>query len=221
MLCIGGRASGSDLAREISEFANKVYLSDTTCVLGEGAKVQTAGNVSWVPKTVRVGEEGEIHFDGGGGLVPPLENVDVIIFCTGYDYGFSFVNDDSNLELRVVKGEKRITPLYEQLWHAHHPHIAFVGIPHSVVPFSFFEIQAEAIAARLVDDGPGVELPRLEERVAAARVDAEGGGPKEGGRVVDTHFLGGWQWEWVKKYALYAGVCDEEFERFVGTQKVS
>lgn len=47
VLCVGGRASGSDLAREISLHADHVYLSDTTCEL-EGGKPKSLGKVTWV-----------------------------------------------------------------------------------------------------------------------------------------------------------------------------
>lgn len=49
VLCIGGRASGSDLAREILHCAKHVYLSDTT-----QEKVETQGNVTSSPKLSRL-----------------------------------------------------------------------------------------------------------------------------------------------------------------------
>ena len=67
-----------------------------------------------------------------------------------YEYQFPFLNDNSNLELEVRPGERRVMPLYEQLWHARHVNLAFVGLPHSVVPFPLFELQAEAIVAQLL-----------------------------------------------------------------------
>jgi hypothetical protein len=71
-------------------------------------------------------------------------NVDTIVFCSGYDYSFPFINDVPNLELNAIPGEHRVMLLYEQLWHARYPNLAFIGLPHSVVPFPFFELQAEA-----------------------------------------------------------------------------
>ena len=47
VLCVGGRASGSDLAREISAFAKKVYLSDTSCPIEEDGLPITMDNVAW------------------------------------------------------------------------------------------------------------------------------------------------------------------------------
>jgi thioredoxin reductase len=150
VLCIGGRASGSDLAREISHHATRVYLSDTTCPdLTEGEPI-TEGNVSWVPRTTAVLPNSRISF---GSTCNDTPQVDVIIFCSGYDYQFPFINERSNLDdFSVVTGERRVKPLYEQLWHARYPSLTFVGLQHSVVPFPFFELQAEAIVSQLVRD---------------------------------------------------------------------
>jgi cation diffusion facilitator CzcD-associated flavoprotein CzcO len=57
VLCIGGRASGADLAREISCHAKHIYLSDTTC-----QEVKTNGKVTLVPKTISVDSDGRIQF---------------------------------------------------------------------------------------------------------------------------------------------------------------
>lgn len=105
VLCIGGRASGSDLAREISFYADHVYLSDTTCDLNEDFTPQSQDKVTWVPKTMEVMQDGSIKFDQGCSVTP---QVDTIIFCSGYDYSFPFINKDSNLDFQCVPGERRV-----------------------------------------------------------------------------------------------------------------
>ncbi len=227
VLCIGGRASGADLAREISFHAKKVYLSDSTCnMLDDGVPI-TLDNVSWVTKTISVGkDDGSIHFEKPCTEYP--DDIDVIIFCTGYDYHFPFINKKSNLDLEVIPGERRVSPLFEQLWHAQFPNIAFVGLQHSVVPFPFFELQAEAIANQLslyvgdIDDATKVKIPSsLSERMKAALIDKLGGGPKpEGGRVQDTHYLGSYQWDACLKYATYADILNDGVKKYITTNKV-
>jgi len=218
VLCVGGRASGSDLAREISRFAKHVYLSDTTCPALTDGKPITEENVSWVPRTSAVLSGSRISF---GPTCKETPEVDTIIFCSGYDYQFPFINERSNLDLSVVPGEKRVKPLYEQLWHAQYPSLVFIGLQHSIVPFPFFEVQAEAVASQLVGDSSSKSwvLPTLEERVESAEKDAASGGPKEPRRVQDTHFLGSYQWEECLKYARFAGVCDEGFRKYIMTSK--
>ena len=251
VLCIGGRASGSDLAREISHYANKVYLSDSSCPINNNNNINNnsehndhgsgnaivSDNVFWVPKTLSIDEKGSIHFEKPCTECP--NDIDVIIFCSGYDYQFPFINDQSNLNLSVVSGERRVSPLYEQLWHAQYPNIAFVGLQHSVVPFPFFEFQAEAIVRQwnliMKDDGGNnhdekkeqdesvlLKIPKsVEERMESAIRDANSGGPKENGRVQDTHFLGSYQWDACRTYARYAGVLDEDVENHIATNQVS
>ena len=216
VLCIGGRASGADLAREISMVAKKVHLSDTTCRRSESLE-----NVVWVPKTTCVEEDSSIRFGSEDEDEESLlvSDIDVIIFCSGYDYRFPFLEETSgsNLELSCVRGERRVSPLYRQLWHAKHPNLSFIGLPHSVVPFPLFEFQAEAIAAQWKGNSPN-PLPPLQERLDLAKEDAEAGGPN-GKRVQDTHYLGSFQWEYCRDMAKISGVYDEAVENYIATNQ--
>jgi hypothetical protein len=218
VLCVGGRASGSDLAREISEIGNntRVYLSDTSC-----NNAMTRHNVTWVPKTVEILPDGRVAFDNtvAASSVEPVA-VDTIIFCSGYDYNFPFVNDQSNLELHA--SQRRVQPLYEQLWHAVYPNVAFVGLPHSIVPFPLFELQVEAVERSWRSGTSSSILPDLSERMRLAKAAAESGGEgKPEGRVPeDTHYLGPMQWEYCRRMADYAGILDDKMEDYIATNKV-
>jgi len=213
VLCIGGRASGSDLAREIAAHADRVFLSDTTVETGAS---RTEYNVTWVPKTVEILPDGRVRFDHDCDVSP---TVDAIIFCTGYEYNFPFINEKSNLQMQL--GGRRVAPLYEQLWHAECPNLAFIGLPHSVVPFPLFEIQAQACERQWRLQGEA--WPGQEEMLEAARRDAESGGyGKEHGRVPeDTHYLGNAQWEYCAHMAQNAGLYDDEMKDYLATNKVS
>jgi hypothetical protein len=220
VLCIGGRASGSDVAREIATAApntTTVFLSDSAFA---HPRPITRHNVTWLPKTQRILPDGRVALDSSGmedDAREPIQ-VDTIIFCSGYDYDFPFINERSNLELEAFS--RRVKPLYEQLWHAHTPNVAFVGLPHSIVPFPLFELQSAAVENSWRH--PSV-LPSLEQRVQAAQKDAESGGEgKSNGRVPeDTHYLGGKQWDYCLRMAKYAGILDNELEDYLATSKVS
>ena len=219
VLCIGGRASGSDIAREISYHARRVYLSDSACKPLVDGQPHEKGNVKWVPRTHAVEGGGAIRFSGGCKLLPT--DVDVIIFCSGYDYDFPFINDSSGLDdTKFARGERRVSLLHEHLWHARHPNLAFLGLQHSVVPFPYFELQAQAMVARLVNETGSIPFPNLEARLAAAKEDRASGGPSDGpGRVEDTHYLGSFQWDYCRKMARIAGSLDGKTERFLATNK--
>ena len=93
-----------------------------------------------------------------------------------------------------------------------------MGLPHSVVPFPFFEFQAEACYSVWNEH----KLPKLSERQAAAAHDAISGGEgKEGGNVKDTHYLGGKQWDYCRRMSRYAGMFDEKIDAYLGVSKVS
>ena len=223
VLCVGGRASGSDLAREISEYAKHVYLSDSTFPFqldkdtAEKSSMKL-GNVDWVPRTEYIDSKSCIYFGDECEKCP--NDVDVIIFCTGYDYNFPFINDKSNLELSVVPGERRVTPLFEQLWHAKEPSISFIGLQHSVVPFPFFELQAEAVVSQILGSAPN-PLPDKHKRILAAEKDSNSGGPCDTNRVQDTHYLGNFQWDSQRRYAQLAGIYNNEWEDYISTSRVS
>lgn len=188
-----------------------MYLSDTSVKTGEAT---TKYNVTWVPETVEIDQSGSVRFDYDCDVSP---QVDTIIFCTGYEYNFPFINDKSNVELQL--GGRRVAPLYEQLWHAKCPNLAFVGLPHSILPFPLFELQSQACESQWRLRGEA--WPNPEEMLEAARRDAEGGGyGKEHGRVpLDTHYLGSAQWEYCKRMAQYAGLYDE-IKDYLATNKV-
>jgi len=225
VLCIGARASGGDIAREIGLVAKRVYLSDSTC-----DEMKEFGNVVLMPRTQSIHENGEVNFssssitsnigdDNGNNDAWTAKDVDVIIFCSGYDYSFPFINDESNLELNSIPGERRIQPLYEQLWHAEIPSLSFIGLPHSVVPFPLFELQSNAVVSQLTSKVGSIPLPSLSERVVAAENDANSGGPDSPGRVMDTHFLGSHQWDYCRKLAKISGVYNDSMENYIATNK--
>jgi len=207
ILCIGGRASGADLARELSYHAKHVYLSDTTC-----HEAKTEGSVTWVPKTISVDSDGRIVFADDCPI--SLNNVDTIILCSGYDYQFPFIQKEtSNINLSVTIGERRVKPLVYQLWHATYPSLVFVGLPHSVVPFPLFELQCEAVIAQWKKE---CRLPStMIERMTMAGIDAESGGPKgrmntSTRRVQDTHFLGDFQWAYCRQLVELAQFSNKD-----------
>lgn len=137
-----------------------------------------------------------------------------------YDYNFPFINEKSKIELRCTPGERRVAPLYEQLWHARHPNLTFVGLPHSLLPFPAFEMQAEAVTAQFTADANSLALPPVAERMKAANDDELSGGPQEQKRVLDTHYLGEYQWDYCRRLMKFAGLYDENMEDYIATNKV-
>ena len=207
VLLIGARASGIDIAREISISGAKcVYLSDSTCT-----EKQEYGNVHHLPRTKSIDEDGTVHFSFGEKEWTATD-IDTICFASGYDYSFPFINDDSNLDMSFARGERRVKPLYKQLWHAQYPSLAFIGLPHSVVPFPLFDFQASAVVSQLCPTERTKSLPPMEDRMSSAEIDAQ-----SADRIVDTHYLGGKQWDYCRDMARIAGTYTEDTENYIAT----
>ena len=141
VLIVGGRASGSDLTAQICKYAKKVYLSTND---PSSAKLAVNTNIKMLSRCAKVDEDGaHIVFEGGETL--DSGSVSTVIFATGYDYDFNFLNksDFSNVKF----GTKRCSPLYKQLFYTEDTNLSFVGLPWSIIPFPLMEGQANLIAA--------------------------------------------------------------------------
>ncbi|KAJ5573779.1 uncharacterized protein N7459_008206 [Penicillium hispanicum] len=73
------------------------------------------------------------------------EQVDAIIFCTGYFYSYPFL---STLNPPVVTHGWRTMNVYQQLFYIDHPTLVFPGLAQKVIPFPLAENQA-AVFARI------------------------------------------------------------------------
>ena len=210
ILCVGGRASGTDIARELSRVARRVYVSDSKI---ENLAREGEGNVFPCPRTTGLldSDPGKILLDDG----TVLDDVDIVVLCTGYDYEFPFMGDNVGLSNEV--GERRVGPLYKQLFHARHPTLSFIGLPHSVVPFPLFEFQAEAVASAAKCDFRS--LPPAREREISAAADFNAGGPS-GTRVLDTHYLSDFQWDYCREMCAMSGtLVDDKVRKFIETNE--
>lgn len=70
-----------------------------------------------------------------------LSGVDVVLYCTGYDYDLPFLQRP-----RLMRVEERaVHPVYRHVFHAYWPSLSFMGLLHSVVPFPMFDLQARWI----------------------------------------------------------------------------
>lgn len=206
VLCIGARSSGTDLAREISAHAARTLTADKACAAREESGASTG--LFRTPPVEMLRPDGSVLF--ADGTVEPCVNV--IIHCVGYEYSFPFLNGqsgESGIELDV--GERRVSPLYEHLFHADHPSLAFLGIPHSVVPFPLMEVQSALLAKVL--SGRVSLPPRAERHAALAARDAALTRPK------DAHHLGGAQWDYCRRLLALGKIADRGWQRHIQTNE--
>ena len=69
-----------------------------------------------------------------------LDNIDLIVLCTGYEFDFSFLSLDKE---GLIWTSKQVRPLYHHLFFALDPTLTFIGLPMITVPFPLFELQAK------------------------------------------------------------------------------
>ena len=205
LLLIGAGASGSDIARELLSSPDstcQVYLSDESQT-GPPQQEQLRPNFTWCSRVSRLHPDGSIEL----ACSTILDPVDTILFCTGYDYHFPFLNNNHGTTtpatLDCIPGQRRVGPLYQQLWHAQHSNFSFLGVPFFVLPFPLVELQAQAVVAQLLE----CQLPLESERMASAQKDYESPRP---------HLLGQAQWDYcTKTMARWARLDTTKDDTFV------
>jgi NAD(P)-dependent dehydrogenase (short-subunit alcohol dehydrogenase family) len=141
VLLLGASSSGVDIAEELATAGAKcVYL----CAAGwenplTGRAVdRDAGDVSFGGKAagsaggcpiVKAASLAELHADGSASLADGsrIPGVDVVMYCTGYEYDFPFLCLD-DVGISVEGG--RVGPLYQHVFPpAAAPTLSFVGLP--------------------------------------------------------------------------------------------
>uniref|UniRef100_A0A914C713 Flavin-containing monooxygenase n=1 Tax=Acrobeloides nanus TaxID=290746 RepID=A0A914C713_9BILA len=85
-------------------------------------KLQLPSNVVQLREVIDADSEGLILNDG-----QKLNDIDAVIYCTGYRYNFPFFDDSI---VRTLEGGKIVTPLFEHVVHRDYlDSLFFIGIP--------------------------------------------------------------------------------------------
>eukprot|EP01138_Halocafeteria_seosinensis_P016415 gb/GECG01016746.1/.p1 GENE.gb/GECG01016746.1/~~gb/GECG01016746.1/.p1 ORF type:complete len:612 (+),score=69.95 gb/GECG01016746.1/:1-1836(+) len=172
VLIVGAGPSGADIGHEIAEVADRTYIAVKECDAEKEEKSLqdcTTGSLLPVSPPKAVDPDSRMLVTSFGNQL----QVDSVIWCTGYSYDFPFLDCIPAKEYwsqstprsswpLLINQDKRIHPLYLQLFHAMLPSLAFVGIPWRVNPLPFFECQAEYVSK--VWSGEK-NLPKLSERL--------------------------------------------------------
>ncbi|XP_012271470.1 flavin-containing monooxygenase FMO GS-OX-like 4 [Orussus abietinus] len=132
-VCILGASwSGIDIAIEVSNFADKVYLSHN---LPTPVDAKMMKNVEQRPGVESVRGKTFIFKDGSSA------EIDAFIYCTGYKFTYPFLSDKVELSTE----DNHVEPIYKHLLHTDMPNLFFMGLPGIVIPFPMFHIQSHYI----------------------------------------------------------------------------
>mmetsp|Transcript_9181 Transcript_9181/g.27631 ORF Transcript_9181/g.27631 Transcript_9181/m.27631 type:complete len:424 (-) Transcript_9181:740-2011(-) len=185
IVVLGAGPSGIDIAYELATVAKSVVLSHRGHETDQGL----VPNLVQRPAIKCVNGD-EVEFEDGRKI-----RADHIMFCTGYEYTFPFL--DPKLGVRVV--DNHVEGLFRHLIYMRQPTLSFIQLPFKIVPFPMIYYQTRYVSALLAGD---TELPSEEEMEAEARQEAE---IQSSRPPRHYHLLGNRQWEYNRKLAAEAG----------------
>ena len=172
VIVVGNAASGLDIGAQISTVCKLpiIFSQRSVSYLSPGAetyKDEVPEIVEFLPSA---------HYSRGVRFADGRieQNVDAIIFCTGYLYSYPFLD---RLEPRIIGDGMRVQHVYQHIFYNDHPTLAFVGLPVKIIPFQTSEAQA-AVIARVWSGRLGLppreEMCQWEDSVTAERGAGKG-----------------------------------------------
>lgn len=152
VLIIGNSVSGKELSDELVGVAkHPVYISRRTPARWEGEEPPLG--IEWKPIVTEYREDGAVLFSNG----TRLDDIDAIIYCTGYKPSFPFWNEAANGGPLFDYRANRLRGSYQHVFFRDFPTLGTVGFPRTIT-FRSFEYQAIALA-RLWSGRNALPLP--------------------------------------------------------------
>ncbi|KAL0944570.1 thiol-specific monooxygenase [Colletotrichum truncatum] len=199
VVVIGNSASGHDVTAElVGTAANPVYQSRRSKSRWDGDE-PPAGQ-AWKPVIKEFLLDGRIVFEDG----TYLDDVDFVIYCTGYKASYPFWNSKENGGRPLYDYKKG--KLEKTFWHTFFQDfktLGIVGMPR-VLTFRSFEYQAIALA-RLFSGRNSVALPPVEEQERWEK-EREDTVRREGRKFHDIPWETGETLEWLTGLYRVAGL---------------
>ncbi|EMS45052.1 Flavin-containing monooxygenase FMO GS-OX-like 9 [Triticum urartu] len=135
-----------DIAMEIRGVAKEVYIvaGSMEAVTPGLSKVlaKHSANLHLRLEVERLCEDGRVVFKDGGGSSSSIA-ADTVIYCTGYNYSFPFLDTSG----AVAVDDNRVGPLFEHVFPPSlAPSLSFVGLLRKVFAPRSFEAQARWVA---------------------------------------------------------------------------
>lgn len=156
IVTVGNSASGHDLTAELVSTAQlPVYQSRRTPSRWDGD--EPPEGTEWKPIITEFLPSGRILFDDN----TYLDDIDTVIYCTGYLPSYPFWNSKNNGRDIWSYEKNRLLDAYQHTFFQDFKTLAIVGLPR-VVTFRGFEYQAVALA-RLWSRRNVAKLPSVKE----------------------------------------------------------
>ncbi|SPO04324.1 related to flavin-containing monooxygenase [Cephalotrichum gorgonifer] len=157
VLVIGNSASGIDITKELLGSAQlPVYQSRRSKSRWDGDTAPDG--IEWKPIIEEYRSDGRIVFADG----TYLDDVDHVIYCTGYLPSFPFWNEKANGRPLWDYASQKIVKGYWHTFFQDFENLGIVGLPRALT-FRSFEYQAIALA-RLFSGRASAQLPQVQEQ---------------------------------------------------------
>ncbi|XP_026315023.1 senecionine N-oxygenase-like isoform X1 [Hyposmocoma kahamanoa] len=115
VLMIGSGPSGMDISLDVAETAKTLIHSHHSVV---NFRTPFPANYIKKPDVKEFNENGAIFVDG------TYEDLDDVIYCTGFEYDYPFIDETSGLTL----SKRSLTPLHNYMVNIHQPTMVFMGL---------------------------------------------------------------------------------------------
>lgn len=195
---IGNSASGHDVTAELVQTAKlPVYQSRRSKSRWDGDEPPIG--IAWKPVIEEFFPDGRILFNDG----TYLEDVDNIIYCTGYKPSYPFWNSKANGRPLWDYEKGKLINIYWHSFFQDFPTLGIVGMPR-VLTFRSFEYQAIAFA-RLFSQRNAATLPPIEEQKEWERQRTEHSA-KKGLKFHDIRWETGETEKWLDGFYRIAGL---------------
>ena len=158
VVIVGGGISSGDISNEISKVAKEIFI----CLRHHSPSPSPSSSpsqsiIQFRNNLIEIDEKGNLILENG----EILEEIETILFCTGYEFYYPFLEGNKRY-IRVKY--KRVCDLFLHIFpfNQFHPQfstinqnkndqtiaptIAFIGLPWKVTPFPLFDYQSKFIA---------------------------------------------------------------------------
>ncbi|EFY91634.1 dimethylaniline monooxygenase, putative [Metarhizium acridum CQMa 102] len=159
VIVVGNSASGHDVSADlVSAAQHPVYVSRRSKSKWDGD--EPPFGISWKPTIREFQQDGRVVFSDD----TYLDDIDAVIYCTGYKASFPFWNEQANKQPLWDYKADRLVKSYWHTFFRDYPNLGIVGLPRTLT-FRSFEYQAVALA-RLWSNRNSIPLPSREDQEA-------------------------------------------------------
>lgn len=130
IVVLGAGPSGLDISIELTDQAKQIYLLH---LLEKNFK-DFPHKIQQINDVIKSAEGNKVHTVNG----ITFHNIDTIIYSTGYEYDYDFLDDNVGVKLQ---DNGKLSNIYLHLINSKYPTMMFLAIPQRILPFPMYHQQ--------------------------------------------------------------------------------